>query len=271
MVVVDDPDILATVSWLDVPQNPQPNVTYSPRKRAFDNLRNAVRFVMEGGLPQHQRATATIMTDYGMNYDIKDIESVYASPSPPLAGAIGKAEIGATIPGQIEEAAGKGEVGTIRGDQSDALLRPVSASSQIGVGSVAQTSQSHTVEMAVTRATIPVAPTVYPSEPTGGIVVYNHITVNVDSAAFHEFTAKMDELVKALHQSNEIAGETRDKLIAEITAGMAILRSPKPDPKMIDLFLRRPLTFVAERATGAIISAVAVAALALLGKLTGMW
>ena len=109
------------------------------------------------------------------------------------------------------------------------------------------------------------------SDPANRIVVYNHITVNLDSDAFREFDAKMGELIGLMRQSNEIAGETRDKLIAEITAGIAILKSPKPDPKMVELLLKRPLVFIAEKAGGAVISVVAVAALALLGKVTGMW
>jgi hypothetical protein len=81
----------------------------------------------------------------------------------------------------------------------------------------------------------------------------------------------MDELLGHLLRSNEISGEVRDKLIAELSAGMEILKSPKPDPNMIDLLLKRPLTFIALTASAAIIGKLATEMLPLLGKLTGMW
>jgi hypothetical protein len=59
-------------------------------------------------------------------------------------------------------------------------------------------------------------------------------------------------------------------LAAEIEAGTAIAKSPKPDRKMINLLLIRPLKYVAERAGSAIISKLATAALELLFKLTGL-
>jgi hypothetical protein len=80
----------------------------------------------------------------------------------------------------------------------------------------------------------------YPGELSGPITVHNHITININGVDGREFAAKMDELLGHLRHSNEISGEVRDKLLGELTAGMAILKSPKPDPKMIDLLLKRP-------------------------------
>jgi hypothetical protein len=118
---------------------------------------------------------------------------------------------------------------------------------------------------------VPIIPTVYPSDPTAGtIIVQNYITIT-DRAALEEFNSKMTELCELMRRSNEIAGETRDKLLGEIAAGMALLNAPKPDPKMIQLLLRRPLMYVSEKAAGAIIGALAVTALGLLGKATGLW
>jgi hypothetical protein len=118
---------------------------------------------------------------------------------------------------------------------------------------------------------VPIVPTHYPAEPTAGtIVVQSYITIT-DSAALSEFNSKITEVCDLLRRSNEISGETRDKLVAEMAAGMALLKSPKPDPKMIQLLLRRTLVYIAEKGSGAIIGAVAVSALALLGKLTGLW
>jgi hypothetical protein len=128
-----------------------------------------------------------------------------------------------------------------------------------------------TVDASVTRGVIPIVPTLYPGELSGSITVHNHITININGVDGREFTAKMDGLLDHLRRSNEISGEVRDKVIAELTAGMAILKSPKPDPNMIDLLLKRPLTFIALTASGAIIAKLATEMLPLLGKLTGMW
>jgi hypothetical protein len=132
-------------------------------------------------------------------------------------------------------------------------------------------SQQVTLETSVTRATVAITPTFYLPQPGSGIVVYNHIIINPDSNEFHALAAKIDELISLLHQSNEIAGETREKLIAEMQAGMTILKSPKPDPKMIDLLLKMPLLYISEKAGSAMIGAAAVGALMLLGKVTGLW
>jgi hypothetical protein len=128
-----------------------------------------------------------------------------------------------------------------------------------------------TLDTNVTRATIPIIPTLYPTDPSGAITVHNHITVNIHNADFREFSTKMDDLLGHLQRSNEISGELRDKLVSELTAGMAILKSPKPDPKIIDLYLKRPLMFIGEKAAGTVVGKVAAALLALLGKVTGLW
>jgi hypothetical protein len=118
---------------------------------------------------------------------------------------------------------------------------------------------------------IPVIPTLYPGELGGSIIVHNHITINIHSADFREFSTKMDELLGHLRGSNEISGEVREKLIAEMTAGTGILKSPKPDPNIIELYLKRPLMFIMEKGAGAVIAKLAADLLALLGKVTGLW
>jgi hypothetical protein len=115
-----------------------------------------------------------------------------------------------------------------------------------------------------------ISPTVYPQETGDTIIVQNHLTIYIHGTDFRELNAKMDELLTALRGSNEIAGEVRDKLIAEMTAGMAILKSPKPDPKMIDLLIKRPLTFIIEKGSGAIIGTLAIGAMMALGKIMGV-
>lgn len=78
----------------------------------------------------------------------------------------------------------------------------------------------------VVPAPVMIVPTIYPSDPAAPIVVHNYITINVQAAGFREFAANLDVLVRLLRQSNEIAGETRDQLVAEITAGRTILTAP---------------------------------------------
>jgi hypothetical protein len=118
---------------------------------------------------------------------------------------------------------------------------------------------------------VSIVPTIYPEDPSNFVIVQNHITINVNSAEFREFNAKMNELLVELRRSNAIAGEVGAKLAGEIEAGMAILRAPKPDPKMVDVLLVRPLRYIADKAAGPVIGACALAALAALGKLIGVF
>jgi hypothetical protein len=131
MGILEDLDVQATAFWIDVPDTAdfldggfQTQVPNQPRtgrlggsQRRFESVRNAVRFVMEQ-LPLRPRATAMITTDYGMNYDIADIESAYASLSAPPGGASAKAEAGSFSQPKEGGAAGKGQVGTISGAPS---------------------------------------------------------------------------------------------------------------------------------------------------------
>jgi hypothetical protein len=116
-----------------------------------------------------------------------------------------------------------------------------------------------------------IAPTIYPEEPSGTITVENHITINIGSRDFRELCTIMEELRDELRRSNQIAGEVREKLIGEMEAGMAILRTPKPDPKMVDMLLVGPLKYIGDKAAGPVIGALALAALAALGKVTGLF
>src|SRR5205807_479226 len=59
-----------------------------------------------------------------------------------------------------------------------------------------------------------------------------HITININSIEFRELNSKLDDVIRLLRGSNEISGETRDQLIAEIKAGRALLQAPKSDPKL---------------------------------------
>jgi hypothetical protein len=115
----------------------------------------------------------------------------------------------------------------------------------------------------------PIIPTVYPAEPDGAVTVYNQITINIQSTDFRKFETTLDELLEAMRRSNEIAGEVRDQLTAEITAGRTLLKAPKADRNWIDLLLLRPLKYIAEKGGSAVIGKLATAALDWLFKLLG--
>jgi hypothetical protein len=130
-----------------------------------------------------------------------------------------------------------------------------------------QTGQRVTVETNVIRSTIPIVPTLYPGEPGGSITVDNHITINIQSQDFAQLNQKIGELLNHLGRSNELSPEVRAKAAGEIAAGMAILSSPKPDPKLLNLLLIKPLKWLADKAGSAIIAGLSLEALHLLLKL----
>jgi hypothetical protein len=118
---------------------------------------------------------------------------------------------------------------------------------------------------------ISIVPTGYPHDPHDGTVtVQNYVTINTQSADFRAFESKIEAVLTELRKSNAIAGEVRDKLIAEMNAGMAIIKSPKPDRRVIDVWLVRPLKYVGDKGGGAVIGALATTALGLLLKMMGV-
>jgi hypothetical protein len=123
-----------------------------------------------------------------------------------------------------------------------------------------------TVDTPVTRATVPIVPTLYPDDPDGPVIVQNYITIKIESPEFRRLNAKIDELLEALRQSNE-RSEAHDQALAEIAAGKNLLTAPKPDRNLVDLLLLRPLKYLVEKAGSAIISELAKQAVDLLLRL----
>lgn len=121
------------------------------------------------------------------------------------------------------------------------------------------------------RVTISITPTQYPNSLDDPIGVQNYLTIDIHSGDFKSFNEKIDELLFELRRSNIISGDIREKLVAEIAAGRVILNSPKPDRKMIEILLVRPLMYIGDKAAGPLVGAAALAALAALGKITGMF
>jgi hypothetical protein len=113
----------------------------------------------------------------------------------------------------------------------------------------------------VVPAPVLIPPTVYPASPQGAILVQNHITINIRSGEFHEFSQSMDALIGKLRRSNEISGEAREQLISELRAGRELLNGPKPQRDLTDLLLVKPLKWLLEKSGSAIIGKLAGAAL----------
>jgi hypothetical protein len=132
-------------------------------------------------------------------------------------------------------------------------------------------AQEFSGQTASSGTSVLITPTAYPSDPSSAITVQNFITINIDGDDYRKFGETMDRLLIELRQSNTIAGEVRDKLIAEMEAGLRILTSPKPDPKLIEVLLMRPLKYIGDKAAGPVIAALALAALATIGRMTGMF
>jgi hypothetical protein len=119
----------------------------------------------------------------------------------------------------------------------------------------------------IAPAPMTVVPTHYPDDPGAPLVIRNVVIIDVRSAAFRESDAKLDEIVSLLRGSNEIASDTRDQLIAEITAGRTLLKAPKLDRNLIEILLLRPLRYLADKAGSAFIGGLAAEALHWLLKL----
>ena len=113
-------------------------------------------------------------------------------------------------------------------------------------------------------APVTVAPTRYPDDPAAPLVVRNYVRINLRSAEFQQSDTKLDELIRVLRQSNQIAGESRDQLVAEITAGRALLTAPKPDRNLLNVLLLGPLYYLADKAGSAVVGVLADEALHLL-------
>jgi hypothetical protein len=93
------------------------------------------------------------------------------------------------------------------------------------------------------------------------------VQVDKRSPEFAELSSKLDEVIRLLGQSNQIVGETRDQLIAEIGAGRLVLASPRPDRSLVQTRLVHPLTWIIAAAGAGIVGTCASDALHLLIQL----
>jgi hypothetical protein len=119
-------------------------------------------------------------------------------------------------------------------------------------------------QLTLTPEPVTVVPTPYPKDPAAPLVVHGSIRIDIRSAEFVEFDAKIDRLIELLTQSNEIAGDTRDQLLAEIKAGRSILLAPSADGNLVKVLLEQPLLWIATAAGSGIIGELAYDAVQLL-------
>jgi hypothetical protein len=136
-----------------------------------------------------------------------------------------------------------------------AIAAPQGAQSHLGGSGGVRADTIHI------RAPVPITPTVYPDSPQGTIIVQNFVTINGGSVEFRNFNSTMNGLVNRLSVSNEISGDVRDQLLAEIAAGREILKAPKANRDLIKLLLIEPLTFLAKTVASSVIGTLAGEAL----------
>jgi hypothetical protein len=190
-----------------------------------------------------------------------------------LIGVSAEGTAGTFVQPSFDGVAGRGVAGSFIPDNQSVEVAAQIAARSRNLGAALGLNGTEVVirSTEAQASAIAVDPTQYPPNPSSGtIVVQNFISVNVAGEEFQRLSESLAGLVTELRKSNEIAGEVRDKLLAEMEAGMAILRSPKPDPKLVDLLLKRPLTYVADKAVGTVVSTLAATALMALLKIMGL-
>jgi hypothetical protein len=122
-------------------------------------------------------------------------------------------------------------------------------------------------DAARTAEPISIVPTVYPQDPDGAITGgQNHVTINLNihGGDFRNFRGTIVDLHEALRGANAIAPEVREQVIAETSAGTAILEAPKADRGLINLLLIRPLEWLLSTGVGGAVTELAKRALDLL-------
>jgi hypothetical protein len=159
-------------------------------------------------------------------------------------------------------------------------LGPVAALSAVGGLTVEQTAVlsgaaaasavgGFNAEATTLRPTNPltIRPTIYPTPPGDTVTVEDPVVIDLNGALFRDFATKMDRLIEAAQKSNEIAGEVRDKLIAEWKSGREYIAGPKPSRKVLDLLLVNPLVWAALGFAGTFVGEAAKLAFKALLKL----
>ena len=102
-----------------------------------------------------------------------------------------------------------------------------------------------------------ILPTIYPMPPDDTVTVEDPVFIDVRSTDFRDFAIKVDRLIEAIQQSNEIGQETRRQIVAELNAGVEYIKASKPSRKVLTLLLIVPLTAVATVAANTVVQEAA--------------
>jgi hypothetical protein len=115
--------------------------------------------------------------------------------------------------------------------------------------------------------TLAIRPTIYPAPPGDMVTVEDPVSINISSPEFHDSKHAIERLCAAIEQSNQVAREVGDKLVAELKAGLEYVAGPKPSRKVLDLLLVNPLYAATAIFAGTTVAGLAKIALKALLKL----
>jgi hypothetical protein len=139
-----------------------------------------------------------------------------------------------------------------------AIGETLAGSGEMFAAATAYTDMPGTSAQGLSETTLlAIRPTIYPAPPGETVTVEDPVSIDVRSAEFRDSQEAIDRLCLAIQQSNQVAREVGDKLVAELRAGLEYVAGPKPSRKVLDLLLVNPLY-----AAAAIFASTAVVELA---------
>jgi hypothetical protein len=98
------------------------------------------------------------------------------------------------------------------------------------------------------------------------------VALDHNSPDYAEAVRALDEVEQALEQSNDYDdADDKEQRIAEVSAGRRLLQATRVRGEALIALIFRGLTYLAKKFADIAIGAAATAALAFLGRLTGLW
>lgn len=116
-------------------------------------------------------------------------------------------------------------------------------------------------------APLAIKPTIYPMPPGTTVTVEDPVFIDARSTEFRDSKETIERLCLAIQQSNQVASEVGDKLVAELKAGLEYIAGPKPSRNVLDLLLVNPLYAAAVIFAGTAVAELAKLAVKALFKL----
>jgi hypothetical protein len=150
---------------------------------------------------------------------------------------------------------------------TNAATTSILSAAGVPMSTSSRARSSARAELTRTPKPVTIVPTPYPDDPAAPLVLSNYIRIDLRSAEFREFNAKLDLIIGHLDRSNLFSGDTQQQLTIELQMGRMELTAPRPDRNLIHLLLTHGLKFIAVAAAGAIIGQYATEALQLLEKI----